>query len=72
MYGQEKYVEESPTVEALRFPVQQYLRMRGSASTDHYQAAPQQQGPSKNQPNQASQLSAPPLASNAQHYSRSQ
>ena len=30
MYAQEQYVEAPPTVEALRFTVQQYLRMRGS------------------------------------------
>ena len=53
MYAQEKYVEEPPTVDALRFAVQQYLRMRGSARTDHYGAAPQQHPPPQNQPNQA-------------------
>ena len=30
MYAQEKFVEKPPTVEALRFAVQQNLRMRGS------------------------------------------
>ena len=45
MFGQEKYVEEPPTVEALRFTVPQYLRMRGSARSDHYQAALQQPAP---------------------------
>ena len=42
MYAQEKYVEEPPTVDALRFAVQQYLRMRDSARTDHYGAALQE------------------------------
>ena len=41
MYAPEQYVEALPTVEALRFTVQQYgrLRMRGPSSTDNYQMA---------------------------------
>ena len=35
IYAQEKYVDEPSTVDALRFTVQQYMRMRGSARTDH-------------------------------------
>ena len=54
MYAPEQYVEASPTVEALRFTVQQYLRMRGSSRPENYQMAPQQP-----QPNQQPKL---PLA----------
>ena len=44
MYALEQYVEAPPTVEALRFTVQQYLRMRGSSRPDNYQMnQPQQQ-----------------------------
>ena len=60
MYAQDKYVEEPPTVEALRFTVQQYLRMRRSACTDHYQAAPQEPVPPRNQPNPVQQQTFPP------------
>ena len=42
MYAPEQYVEAPPTVEALRFTVQQYLRMRGSSRPENYQMAPQQ------------------------------
>ena len=45
MYASEQNVETPPTVEALRFTVQQYLRMRGSSRPDNYQMAPQQQQP---------------------------
>ena len=37
MYAQEQYVETPPTVEALRFIVQQNLRMRGSNRPEKYQ-----------------------------------
>ena len=43
MYAPEQYVETPQTVEALRFTVQQYLRMRGSSRPDNYQMAPPQQ-----------------------------
>ena len=43
MYAPEQYVEAPPTVEALRFTVQQYLRMRGSSRSDNYPLAPPQQ-----------------------------
>ena len=66
MYAQEKYVEEPPTVEALRFTVQQDLSMRGSARTDHYLAVPQQQAPPQNELNQAQQKTDPPLIPSAQ------
>ena len=35
MYSPEQYLEAPPTVEALRFTVQQYLRMRGSSRSDN-------------------------------------
>ena len=41
MYAQEQYVDTPPTVEALRFTVQQYLHMRGSIRSENY-PAPQQ------------------------------
>ena len=40
MYAPEQYVEAPPTVEALRFTVQQYLRMRGSARSNNYPMIP--------------------------------
>ena len=51
MYAPEQYVEAPPTVEALRFTVQQYLRLRGSSRPENYQMAPQQpqQPPQPNQ-----------------------
>ena len=55
MYAQEQYVEAPPTVEALRFTVQQYLRMRGSNRSDNYQM-PQPQHPQPQQPNQQPKL----------------
>ena len=39
MYAQEQYVETPPTVEALQFTVQQYLRMRGPARSENYPAS---------------------------------
>ena len=54
MCAPEQYVETPPTVELLRFTVQQYLRMRGSSRPENYQKAPQQP-----QPNQQPKL---PLA----------
>ena len=55
MYAQEQYVEAPPTVEALRFTVQQYLRMRGSSRPENYQMATPQQ-PQPPQPNQQPKL----------------
>ena len=68
MYAQEQYVDTPPTVEALRFTVQQYLRMRGAARSENYPAPQQQQ---QQQPpaavNQQNQAQAPaPQAPNAQ------
>ena len=61
MYAPEQYVEAHPTVEALRFTVQQYLRMRGSPRPENYQVAPQQP-----QPNQQPKLPlAVPFRSNS-------
>ena len=62
----ENYVEEPPTLEALIFTEQQYLRMCGSARTDHYQADPQQPAPPQNQPNPVQQQTVPPPVHNAQ------
>ena len=54
MYAPEQYVEAPPTVEALRFTVQQYLRMRGSARSDNYpMIPPPQQQANLPQPNQS-------------------
>ena len=67
MYAPEQYVEAPPTVEALRFTVQQYLHMRGSSRPENYQMAPQQpQKPpqSNQQPKQT--LAVPPPAQLAQ------
>ena len=55
MYAQEQYVEAPPTVEALRFTVQPFLRMRGSSRPENYQMAPPQQ-PQPPQPNQQPKL----------------
>ena len=55
-----------PTEEVLRFTVQQHVRKRGSARTDHYQTARQQQGPPQNQPNQNQHPSTPPRVPNEQ------
>ena len=63
MYAPEQYVEAPPTVEALCFIVQQYLRMRGSSRPDNYQMAPpqQQQPPQPNQqPNLPAAIPPPP------------
>ena len=45
MYAQEQYVDTPPTVEALRFTVQQYLHMRGPIRSENYPAPQQQQQP---------------------------
>ena len=45
MYAQEQYVDTPPTVEALRFTVQQYLHMRGPIHSENYPAPQQQQQP---------------------------
>ena len=42
MYAQEQYVDIPPTVEALRFTVQQYLHMRGPIRSENYPEPPQQ------------------------------
>ena len=67
MYAQEQYVDTPPTVEALRFTVKQYLRMRGLARPETFPAPlqQQQQSASANQQNliQAPAAQAP---SNAQ------
>ena len=55
MYAQEQYVDTPPTVEALRFTVQQYLRMRGAARSESY-PTPQQH-----------QQQFPPAAANQQN-----
>ena len=67
MYAQEQNVDTPPTVEALRFTVQQYLRMRGSARLENYPAPQQQQHPPVTA-NQQNQMQAPaPQAPAAQH-----
>ena len=63
MYAPEQYVEAPPTVEALRFTVQQYLRMRGSSRPENYQMAPQQPQPNQ-QPKMP--LAVPPPVQPAQ------
>ena len=68
MYAQEQYVETPPTVEALRFTVQQYLRMRGSSRPENYQMAPPQQ-PQPPQPNLHTKLPPaipPPIQQSSQ------
>ena len=45
MYAQEQYVDTPPTVEALRFTVQQYLHMRGPIRSENYPASQQHQEP---------------------------
>ena len=64
-YAPEQFVEAPPTVEALRFTVQQYLRMRGSSRSDIYPKVPT---PPPQQPNQVLNQSpaAPPPAQNLQ------
>ena len=53
MYAQEQYVETPPTVEALRFTVQQCLCMRGTASSENNPPLQlNQQPPPANQQNQ--------------------
>ena len=63
LYASEQYVEAPPTVEALRFTVQQYLRMPGSSRPEIYQMAPQQ----PQQPPQPNQQPKLPLAAPLQH-----
>ena len=66
MYAQEQYVDTPPTVEALRFTVQQYLRMRGSTRSENYPAPQQQhQPPVATNPQNQAQAQAP-QAPNAQ------
>ena len=68
MYAQEQYVDTPPTVEALRFTVQQYLRMCGSARPETFPAPLQQQlqqSASANQQNLI-QVPAAQAPSNAQ------
>ena len=65
MYAQEQYVDTPPTVEALRFTVQQYLRMRGSTRSENYPAPQQQQPPVAANPQNQAQAQAP-QAPNAQ------
>ena len=66
MYALEQYVDTPPTVEALRFTVQQYLRMRGSARSETY-PAPLQQEQQDAPTNQRNQIQSPaPQAPNAQ------
>ena len=43
LYAQEQYMEALPTVEALCFTVQQYLRMRDSSRSENYPIPHQQQ-----------------------------
>ena len=67
MYAPEQYVEAPPTVEALRFTVQQYLRMRGSSRPENHQMNhPQPKQPP--QPNQQPKLplAIPPPVQHAQ------
>ena len=67
MYAPGQYVEAPPTVNALRFTVQQYLRMRGSSRADNHQMNhPEQQQPP--QPNQQPKLplAIPPPVQHAQ------
>ena len=60
MYAPEQYVETPPTVEALRFTVQQYLRMRGSTRSDNYpMMPPPQQQANIQHPNQSPVAPAP-------------
>ena len=59
MYAQEQYVDTPPTVEALRFTVQQYLRMRGSTCPETFPVSPQQQLQQPAPANQQNQLPAP-------------
>ena len=43
VYAQGQYLETPPTVEALRFTLQQYLHMRGRIRSENYPAPQQQQ-----------------------------
>ena len=63
IFAPEQYVEAPPTVEALRFTVQQNLRMRGSSRSFNYpMAPPQHQQANHPQPNHSP--AAPPPAQN--------
>ena len=64
MYAPEQYVEAPPTVETLRFSVQQLLRMRGSSRSDNYPVAHPQPQQANQQPNQSP--AAHPPAQNIQ------
>ena len=68
MYAQEQYVDTPPTVEALRFTVQQYLRMRVSARSETFPSPLQQQLQQPASGNQQNQIQAPvaQVPSNAQ------
>ena len=59
MYAQEQYVDTPPTVEAFRFTVQQYLRMRGSTRPETIPVPSQQQLQQPAPANQQNQLPAP-------------
>ena len=65
MYAPEQYVEAPPTVEALRFTVQHYLRMRGSSRSDNYPMAPPQHQQA-NHPQSNHSPAAPPPAQKLQ------
>ena len=72
MYAQEQYVETPPTVEALRFTVQQYLRMRGPTRSENYPAPQQQlQNPVLVNPQNPTPAAAAPVP-NAQNLHNSQ
>ena len=60
MYAEEQNVESPPTIEALRFTIQQYVRMRGSSRSENYPIRLQQQQPAP--ANQQNQVPAVPPA----------
>ena len=60
MYALEPYVEAPSTLEALRFIVQQYLRMRDTSRSDNSPIAPQQQNQSLAAPPPAPNMPQPP------------
>ena len=64
MYPYGHYLEEPATIEAIRFTIERYLRVRGSARTRHYPAAqylnPQTQAPQDAAPPQAPNLQQQP------------
>ena len=59
MFAQEQYADTRPTVEALRFTVQQYLRKRGSARPETFPAPLQQQLQQPASANQQNHIQAP-------------